>query len=130
MHRITKPLPAALLWALAIAFLLLVPSPVGGPSPRWFAALERLQADKLVHLTLFGVQAMLGRRWARAASLRAPGLWALAATVAYGALTELLQLHVPGRDGDLFDLAADGIGAALAVAFVWWRERAARRGAA
>jgi len=130
MHRITRPRPATLLWALAIAILLLAPSPVGGPETWWFLTLERLQADKLVHLVLFAVQAVLGRRWARAAGLRAPDLWALAATVAYGALTELLQLYVPGRDGDLFDLAADGTGAVLAVVLARWRERSVRRGAA
>lgn len=113
--RSLRPRSAALLWALVIALLLVapVPGPHGGRG--WFQTLEAWGADKLVHLALFGVQAILLRRWLHAAGVRAPGLWAVVATLAYGALTEALQVPLPDRHGDLRDLAADGIGALAGV---------------
>lgn len=121
----------ALLWALVIAVLLVVPLP--GPKSgggwfdwfNWFGALEEAGADKLVHLALFAVQAFLSYRWLRSAGVSSPGAWTLVATVVYGALTEILQVPIPDRHGDLRDLAADGLGALLGtmLAFRWRRGR-------
>jgi VanZ family protein len=51
-------------------------------------------------------------------------LLALLLSVSYGALDEFHQRFVPTRTADPRDLAADGVGAGLAVAGVaWWRRR-------
>jgi len=111
--RRSRPRTAALLWSLLIALLLVAPVPGAEGGHGWFQTLEALGADKLVHLALFAVQALLVWRWLHSAGLRAPGLWAVLAAVAYGALTELVQRSLPARHGDLLDLAADGFGALL-----------------
>ena len=111
--RRPRPLTAALLWSVLIALLLVAPLPGGEAEPGWFRTLEAAGADKLVHLALFGVQALLVRRWLRTAGLPAPGTRAVLIAVAYGALTELVQRSLPARHGDLWDLAADGLGALL-----------------
>lgn len=86
-------------------------------------------ADKLAHMAIFAVLAVLTawgiRRafpaWSTARSL----LLALVLSVAYGAMDELHQRFVPTRTPDVKDLAADGVGAGVAVAGVawWWRRR-------
>jgi len=113
----------ALLWAVVVVLLLVapVPGPKGGYG--WFRALEGLGADKLVHLALFAVQALLVDRWLRAAGVRRPGLWAVLVTLAFGALTEALQAPLPDRNADPWDLAADGLGAFLAVWVAGRRQR-------
>ena len=79
--------------------------------------------DKVLHA---GAYALLAGLWAwalargrlRDASWRTLlAAWAIAS--AYGATDELHQLFVPGRQADVFDLAADAIGAAAAAGAVW-----------
>jgi VanZ family protein len=77
--------------------------------------------DKLGHALLFFVQALLLHR-----ALRPPRgsagralLAAMLFSVLLGGATELVQLGVPGRDGDLADLGADALGAAL-YGLLWW----------
>ena len=60
----------------------------------------------------------------------AAGLRATMMAIAYGASDEWHQSFVPGRHADVWDLAADGVGAALALGVVgawgWWERRGAR----
>jgi VanZ family protein len=108
----------ALGWALFIELLLLWPHPPEVPSPFTFIGL-----DKLVHATLFGVQAAL---LARALRLTGRPAWpALAAVIAYGAFTEFEQRFVPSRSMELDDFFADTVGALIGVAVfaVWARRR-------
>jgi len=76
--------------------------------------------DKLMHLAAYGVMAMLCFRvfW-QDREHPAPGwvlILAAVLTTVYGAVAEFHQIYVPRREFDWLDIAANGVGAALAVA--------------
>jgi VanZ family protein len=79
-------------------------------------------------LALVLVRALSGGRWSGLTAV--VGLQALMLAIAYGASDEWHQSFVPGRHADLWDLAADAVGAALSVgvlgAGAWWSRRSAR----
>lgn len=80
-----------------------VPVPEAG-APRY--------TDKLVHLTMYGVLALLVARAslaARPASARRLAL-VIAGVATFGAADELHQRFIPGRDADVHDWLADAIG--------------------
>ncbi|HEX3098053.1 MAG TPA: VanZ family protein [Usitatibacter sp.] len=70
--------------------------------------------DKAVHATVYGGMAFL--LWIGFAGRRAALIWAAVALV--GALDETHQIFVPGRDPDLHDFYADGLGAAAVLIFL------------
>ncbi len=121
---IRRAAPLALLWALGIIVLTLMPS---SDVPRWPWAAQ-VHLDKFVHAFLFGVQGVLlglafaNRRTWR--SLAHPFLLALLIAILFGAVIELLQENMDiGRHGDVWDLLADGAGALLGYSFLRWRQR-------
>ncbi len=76
-----------------------------------------LQADKAVHVAVY---LLWGWFFSRALAGSIPGLQkpsrialAAAAGLLYGVFDELHQSFVPGRNCDIADIAADGIGACL-----------------
>lgn len=74
-----------------------------------------VSADKLIHAGLFALCGWaLVRGWMSAAQR-----WLLlfVPMMAFGVVTEVLQLFVPGRGADPLDLVADGVGAAMGMAF-------------
>lgn len=90
--------------------------------------------DKHMHLLAYGglalvlVRALAGGRWSGVTAVT--GVQAAMAAIAYGATDEWHQWFVPGRHADLLDVAADAVGAALAVGILgivaWWSRRAER----
>ncbi|MCC6782710.1 MAG: VanZ family protein [Planctomycetes bacterium] len=106
------PLPLrvlpAVLWSALI--WLLSARPGSGSGSAWHVSLL-LNGG---HFVLFAGLAGLLAIAARARSLRAD-LLVWGAAVAWGALDEYHQAHVPGRDCSLLDLATDAAGAAFAV---------------
>ena len=80
-------------------------------------------SDKLAHTLVYsGLGALLVRalargRWPRVTPLVLLG--AVVVTVLYGVTDEVHQRFVPGRQFDLQDLVADGVGAGAAAAVVW-----------
>lgn len=67
--------------------------------------------DKVIHLVLFALLAVTGRR----AGMRTG--WLLACLVAYAGLSEMAQATLPiGRDGDVGDALVDAAGAVLGLA--------------
>ena len=77
--------------------------------PRPAAAVVDLLWDKFLHASAFGGVAFL--LW-MTIGFQAPGLnWA--AIAAIGALDEFHQIFVPTRTADVFDVAADMVGAAV-----------------
>ena len=118
-------------WAVLVALLLL--SPAGDGPPPWpFAeqlrALAERGGDKVVHGALFAVQAWLLCRVRRTGGIGWP-LLCFALATAYGALTELGQLLVDGRDAGIADAAANTAGAMLGAA-IHARDAQGARGAA
>ena len=94
--------------ALVVAALLLMPSMPGKPLPLPYL-------DKIVHAALFfavALPAMLAV--SRVLHWR---IWAL--VVGYGGITELVQPSF-GRSAEWADLAADAVGAALAMLVARW----------
>lgn len=104
-------------WAVVVAIALWSPgggAPSRWPWSEWLRALSEAGADKLVHAALFAVQA-----WLLCGSRRGGWRWfATCFTLAsgYGVVTELGQLHVPGRDAGVADALANAAGAAVGVA--------------
>ncbi len=93
----------------AVAFQLLVL-----PEPAFAERIVEATWDKLVHATVFGGVAFL--LWAGFAGRGAALVGAL--VVLLGALDETHQMFVPGRDPDLHDLYADGLGALAVLLFL------------
>ena len=79
-----------------------------------------LPTDKVAHMVLFGVQAVL---IAAPSALRSRRVWlgAWALATLWGAVDETHQFWVPGRTADPMDWLADLIGAAVGLALlrVW-----------
>lgn len=78
-----------------------------------------LSVDKLVHIALFAV---FGALWLAVYPRRRGAVvaWGLALAVAIEVLQQALPVN---RSGDVFDVAADAIGLAVAVGLVAWRQR-------
>lgn len=104
-----------LAWSAVIVFLLLLPGGDLPAVPGWVPVLVAALSDKLVHCGLFFIWAGL----AMAASGRPSAKRALTlifvSSVALGGALELAQAWVPGRDPSWADLAADALGALLAL---------------
>jgi len=121
MTRALRPWIPAVLWAATIFVLSSFPGSA-------YPATNLVNADKLVHVALYG---LLGALCARGfVHDRGRGLWsalALAALVStlYGISDELHQAFVPGRNSDWRDVVADAVGSLLGAAWITWR--AARR---
>ncbi len=103
--------PLALAW-MGMIFLLSALTANELPDTRGFLPGS---IDKLAHAVLYAglIVAFAPRPRARAA----PSEWlpfAVAASSAFALLDEIHQMFVPGRKAEFLDLAADGVGIALA----------------
>jgi VanZ family protein len=91
--------------------------------PRWLlAVLATVGPDKIVHTGIYALLAGLWR-WGLAGAGARPLWLAFGLSTGFGALDEWHQSHVPGRNADLRDLAADAFGAALALAVLYAAQR-------
>lgn len=116
--------------ALAAAWAAVIYWVSSRPNPFPFVPPGLFSHDKLLHFAAYAVlgalcAAALASRHQRAG--RAVAVAALVATI-YGATDEWHQAHVPNRDADPADLAADAAGAlaGAALAAVILRARVAR----
>jgi VanZ family protein len=102
--RLPALLIAGLLWFLSSQSILSQPQGILG----W---------DKLQHMLAFGVLSIAVGFWIRLAFWRRRTVLALSITTligsVYGAIDELHQYFVPGRDSDVWDWVADTLGAFL-----------------
>jgi VanZ family protein len=74
--------------------------------------------DKLAHLTVFGGLCLLTLRATHGGGQRflpGPAAAAFGLVVLWGALDEVHQFFVPGRDASVRDVVADALGAGLAI---------------
>ena len=102
-----RALAFAAVAAIAVQLILL-------PEPAFAERIVAATWDKAVHASVFGGVAFL--LWAGFAG-RGAVLVALL-VVLLGALDETHQMFVPGRDPDLHDLYADGMGAVAVLLFL------------
>ena len=98
----------AILWMMFILFALLTPPPdieVGPGMPDWI--------DKIVHLVLFAIWAMLlvMASWESFRSIKYMAIGIVILIVSIG--TELLQTLTANRSGEILDALADIIGGCL-----------------
>jgi hypothetical protein len=84
------------------------------PEPAFAERIVQATWDKAVHASVFGGIAFL--LWAGFAGRGAMLVAAL--TILVGALDETHQMFVPGRDPDLHDVYADGLGAVAVLMFL------------
>jgi VanZ family protein len=77
-------------------------SPVGPPGMEWLQLW-----DKAMHCSLYAIYLLLG---CTLISRRQPLAWLAIGIFAYGALLELGQSLVPGRDMSVLDMLANGLG--------------------
>ena len=98
------------LWAAALVIVTSWPNP-GVPQVG--------QADKLVHLLLYGILGWLvGRADRTLATVRRRAALTIAALACFAALDEWHQGFVPGRSASTADWAADVVGAAAGLTLI------------
>ncbi len=72
--------------------------------------------DNVAHFSLYGMLAFLVSRAAHRGGWRGARLWLILPLIsAFGALDELHQLFIPGRDAEVGDWMFDTAGAALGI---------------
>lgn len=108
-------IPGWLWWLAAIAWaggIFVLSTHKGDELPK----VEIPYLDKIVHFSLFGIQAALLYIALRRTTRIRPTLAAVvafAAAALYGGTDEIHQMFTPGRSPDFHDWAADSLGAAL-----------------
>lgn len=116
--------------ALAVAWAAVIFWASSRPNPFPFLPRGIFDHDKLLHAGAYAVLGALAAAALASRHLRLGRAIALAAVLAtvYGATDEWHQGHVPNRDADPADLAADALGglAGAALAVVILRARMAR----
>ena len=112
-----KWLPVA--WAAIMLALAAIP---GNYIPRIVSFSDWLGPDKLVHLLMFGIFAILLLAWPAQQYLRnynrflVAGIIIVGGTI-FGSILEVLQHYLfIGRNGNLYDLAADVLGLLVGIA--------------
>ena len=117
-----KKFRLAIVWFIVVLILICVP---GNDLPKvddWF---QKINADKLIHVGIFGLLAFLFFRPIAQSSFSKKEkiiylLKIAMATSIWGLTTEFIQrFYIPGRSFDLLDWLADSIGGVAA--FVWGR---------
>jgi VanZ family protein len=115
---------AALAWAVFLLALTSWPKP---PEVPLVSGIPNF--DKLIHLTLYGVEAFLVYRAIRWPGRAGFSLWRvlaiMGAMAVWGTADEVHQLWIPGRSVEAADAAADTVGglvgSLLAATFSRWR---------
>jgi VanZ family protein len=113
----------AIAWAVLIFVSSSIPS-ANLPNLNIFGA----GTDKVIHFCIYAFFAGLAyrafryqKKWAFIS--RHALLLTVTAVIVYGTSDEFHQVFVPGREPDVFDLAADTAGALVFVTFAWLKDR-------
>ncbi|MCE7991253.1 MAG: VanZ family protein [Roseivirga sp.] len=114
-----------IVWAIVLAVLMLLPSDS-------LPASKMLSYDKLGHLGVFLIFTFLilwsFNRQRHSTKLKTKSItWALTISIVYGSVLEYSQQFVPGRMTDLYDFAANTIGAIVGtIVFITFRKLSLR----
>ena len=104
----------SIIWMILILVLMGTP---GNYFPEVVSFWDWLSPDKVVHLIIFGIQAVLFLYGFSAGKFKPNHIILFTATIAFAALTEVLQVYVfVGRYGSVYDFIADAIG--IVIGFV------------
>lgn len=104
----------SIIWMVLILVLMGTP---GNYFPKVVSFWDWLSPDKVVHLIIFGIQAVLFLYGFNAGKFKPNHILIFIATVAFAGLTEVLQVYVfVGRFGSVYDFIADAIG--IVIGFV------------
>lgn len=108
-------------WLLIILLLTLTP---GDALPETNLWAELLNIDKVVHFIIFGILALLmiigfTKQYTFAVLRKYAVAAALAVSIGYGILIELIQIPIPGRGLELMDMVANIIGCLLGYALFY-----------
>ncbi len=111
-----------IIWFFVVLVLISLPKEDIPEPEGWWGWLKKIYVDKWVHTGIFGILAFLFMYPFIRSSLTAKIKWQLIiwitiAVSAWGAITELIQLYVPGRSCDVFDWIADSLGGLIALIF-------------
>ena len=93
---------------LAVSYLAVTPAPPRQANLGW---------DKLNHFAAFFVIGVLACRAYPGNLNRMATI--LLALLTYGAAIEIIQIYVPGRSAEWFDLLADGVGSLCGALLAW-----------
>ncbi|GAB5526328.1 MAG: hypothetical protein Roseis2KO_42000 [Roseivirga sp.] len=112
-------------WAISLAVLMLLPSDS-------FPEAKILSYDKLGHLGVFLIFTFLIAwsfdRQQHSDKLKTNSIfWSLTISIVYGSILEFAQQFIPGRMTDLYDFAANTIGAIVGtIVFITFRKLSLR----
>lgn len=119
MRMIRYYLPA-MGWIILILFLCTLP----GEAIPQTSFLDKLHVDKIVHFVLFGSTVVLlayGIHKQKGAVSKWALCWMVVLATLYGLAIEFIQKYlVVHRSFDLYDVLADGLGAAAGALVFWW----------
>ena len=123
MRRIFEYWLSTLAWMGLIFFLSAQPDLPHVPGP-WLDTLLK----KVGHAVVYGVLArfylrLLCQYFSTARALTALRVVSVGLAVIYALSDEYHQTFVPGRNGNPFDVAVDGVGACVAMLVDWWLAR-------
>lgn len=108
-------------WLLIILLLTLTP---GDALPETNLWAELLNIDKVVHFIIFGILTLLmiigfTKQYSFAGLRKNAVAAALAISIGYGFVIELIQIAIPGRGLELMDMVANTIGCLLGFALFY-----------
>lgn len=129
VQKMIAPTPKVLAIGSLVFVLLVLVTP--GPVIEWLKAIMALPIrppsasefpmDKVVHCMMFAVSGFLVcRAWLPTRG----AIFIIAMLLAFAALTEVMQMVVPGRSGSVMDWLADGVGVLLGF---WWAQRLVKK---
>ena len=102
---------AAFIWAMIVLLLLVLPVDTDMVPD----SLSIPGLDKMVHFVLFAILSLLVAKALEEKRIQYK-VWQLFVFISlYGAVTELIQLYLEGRHGDVYDFMADAVGVLLAL---------------
>ncbi|HTL80130.1 MAG TPA: VanZ family protein [Bacteroidia bacterium] len=110
-----RPYLPTILWALLILILCGTP----GKDVPHLSFLEEIGFDKVVHASIFFILVLFfirSNKLQKNSYVKANAVFIAAGlSIPYGGITEILQATIfSGRDGDVFDFIADGLGCVIA----------------